>query len=104
MSDFNSINDEEMLAAVLEMSRQDAGLSCHAPEDEPTSSPDTGLGDADAQEMNYRPDLLETDTKPSAGNHQSQKHRHTSQEGQGGVGLNSSLKLFFETTHQNSSL
>uniref|UniRef100_A0A8C7FJW6 Ubiquitin carboxyl-terminal hydrolase n=1 Tax=Oncorhynchus kisutch TaxID=8019 RepID=A0A8C7FJW6_ONCKI len=65
-SDFNSINDEEMLAAVLEMSRQDAGLSCHAPEDEPTSSPDTGFGDADAQEMNYRPDLLETDTKPSA--------------------------------------
>uniref|UniRef100_A0A8C7M414 Ubiquitin carboxyl-terminal hydrolase n=1 Tax=Oncorhynchus kisutch TaxID=8019 RepID=A0A8C7M414_ONCKI len=63
---FNSINDEEMLAAVLEMSRQDAGLSCHAPEDEPTSSPDTGFGDADAQEMNYRPDLLETDTKPSA--------------------------------------
>uniref|UniRef100_A0A674BWE2 Ubiquitin carboxyl-terminal hydrolase 37 n=1 Tax=Salmo trutta TaxID=8032 RepID=A0A674BWE2_SALTR len=66
VSDLNSINDEEMLAAVLEMSRQDAGLSCHAPEDEPTSSPDTGLGDADAQEMNYRPDLLETDTKPSA--------------------------------------
>uniref|UniRef100_A0A8C7W4L8 Ubiquitin carboxyl-terminal hydrolase n=1 Tax=Oncorhynchus mykiss TaxID=8022 RepID=A0A8C7W4L8_ONCMY len=65
-SDFNSINDEEMLAAVLEMSRQDAGLSCHAPEDEPTGSPDTGFGDADAQEMNYRPDLLETDTKPSA--------------------------------------
>ncbi|XP_038862619.1 ubiquitin carboxyl-terminal hydrolase 37-like [Salvelinus namaycush] len=65
-SDFNSISDEEMLAAVLEMSRHDAGLSCHAPEDEPTSSPDTGFGDADAQEMNYRPDLLETDTKPSA--------------------------------------
>ncbi|KAM9447985.1 ubiquitin carboxyl-terminal hydrolase 37-like isoform 2-T6 [Salvelinus alpinus] len=65
-SDFNSISDEEMLAAVLEMSRHDAGFSCHAPEDEPTSSPDTGFGDADAQEMNYRPDLLETDTKPSA--------------------------------------
>ncbi|XP_055734958.1 ubiquitin carboxyl-terminal hydrolase 37-like [Salvelinus fontinalis] len=65
-SDFNRISDEEMLAAVLEMSRHDAGLSCHAPEDEPTSSPDTGFGDADAQEMNYRPDPLETDTKPSA--------------------------------------
>uniref|UniRef100_A0A4W5RI04 Ubiquitin carboxyl-terminal hydrolase 37 n=1 Tax=Hucho hucho TaxID=62062 RepID=A0A4W5RI04_9TELE len=65
-SDFNSINDEEMLAAVLEISRQDAGLSCPAPEDEPTSSPDTGFGDADAQEMNYHPDLLETDAKPSA--------------------------------------
>ncbi|CAB1328389.1 unnamed protein product [Coregonus sp. 'balchen'] len=67
-SDFNSINDEEMLAAVLEMSRQDAGLSCPAPEDEPTSSPDTGFGDADpeAQERNYHADLLETDTKPSA--------------------------------------
>ncbi|XP_010878124.1 ubiquitin carboxyl-terminal hydrolase 37 [Esox lucius] len=65
--DFNAINDEDMLAAVLEMSRQDAGLSCPAPDDEPTSSPDTGFGDVDpdAQELNYHPDLLETDTKPS---------------------------------------
>ncbi|CAB1346722.1 unnamed protein product [Coregonus sp. 'balchen'] len=67
-TDASDINDEEMLAVVLEMSRQDAGLSCPAPEDEPTSSPDTGFGDADpdAQETNYHPDLLETDTKPSA--------------------------------------
>uniref|UniRef100_A0A6Q2Y1U1 Ubiquitin carboxyl-terminal hydrolase n=1 Tax=Esox lucius TaxID=8010 RepID=A0A6Q2Y1U1_ESOLU len=65
--DFNAINDEDMLAAVLEMSRQDAGLSCPAPDDEPTSSPDTGFGDVDpdAQELNYHPDLLETDTKMS---------------------------------------
>uniref|UniRef100_A0A7N6AB05 Ubiquitin carboxyl-terminal hydrolase n=1 Tax=Anabas testudineus TaxID=64144 RepID=A0A7N6AB05_ANATE len=42
------INDDEMLAAVLEMSRQEAGLSAPPPlEDEPTSSPDTGFGDTD---------------------------------------------------------
>uniref|UniRef100_A0A4W5P2M7 Ubiquitin carboxyl-terminal hydrolase n=1 Tax=Hucho hucho TaxID=62062 RepID=A0A4W5P2M7_9TELE len=64
----SDVNDEEMLAVVLEMSRQDAGLSCPALEDEPTSSPDTGFGDADpdAQETNSHPDLLETDNKPSA--------------------------------------
>uniref|UniRef100_A0A8C9T0G0 Ubiquitin carboxyl-terminal hydrolase n=1 Tax=Scleropages formosus TaxID=113540 RepID=A0A8C9T0G0_SCLFO len=44
--EYNAINDDEMLAAVLEMSRQDATLS-GAPEDEPTSSPDTGFGDVD---------------------------------------------------------
>ncbi|KAL0964025.1 hypothetical protein UPYG_G00317290 [Umbra pygmaea] len=67
-SDLNGINDEDMLAAVLEMSCHDTGLSCPAPEDEPTSSPDTGFGDADpdAQELDCHPDLLETDTKPSA--------------------------------------
>uniref|UniRef100_A0A8C7Q0S8 Ubiquitin carboxyl-terminal hydrolase n=1 Tax=Oncorhynchus mykiss TaxID=8022 RepID=A0A8C7Q0S8_ONCMY len=59
----SDINDEAMLAVVLEMSCQDTGLSCPAPEDEPTSSPDTGFGDADpdTQEPNYHPDLLETD-------------------------------------------
>uniref|UniRef100_A0A8C7GEE9 Ubiquitin carboxyl-terminal hydrolase n=1 Tax=Oncorhynchus kisutch TaxID=8019 RepID=A0A8C7GEE9_ONCKI len=59
----SDINDEAMLAVVLEMSCQDTGLSCPAPEDEPTSSPDTGFGDTDpdTQEPNYHPDLLETD-------------------------------------------
>ncbi|XP_064831892.1 ubiquitin carboxyl-terminal hydrolase 37-like isoform X2 [Oncorhynchus masou masou] len=67
-TDASDINDEAMLAVVLEMSCQDTGLSCPAPEDEPTSSPDTGYGDADpdTQEPNYHPDLLETDSKPSA--------------------------------------
>uniref|UniRef100_A0A8C3AGY1 Ubiquitin carboxyl-terminal hydrolase n=1 Tax=Cyclopterus lumpus TaxID=8103 RepID=A0A8C3AGY1_CYCLU len=63
-ADFGGINDDEMLAAVLEMSRQEAGLS--APpllEDEPTSSPDTGFGDSDAHDLAYHTDLLETDSK-----------------------------------------
>uniref|UniRef100_A0A8C9VN37 Ubiquitin carboxyl-terminal hydrolase n=1 Tax=Scleropages formosus TaxID=113540 RepID=A0A8C9VN37_SCLFO len=48
--EYNAINDDEMLAAVLEMSRQDATLS-GAPEDEPTSSPDTGFGDVDGADL-----------------------------------------------------
>lgn len=84
-----------MLAVVLEMSCQDTGLSCPAPEDEPTSSPDTGFGDTDpdTQESNYHPDLLETDNKPSAGNHDT--HTHPSQERRGSVGLN---RLHTKTT------
>uniref|UniRef100_A0A8C3G808 Ubiquitin carboxyl-terminal hydrolase n=1 Tax=Cyclopterus lumpus TaxID=8103 RepID=A0A8C3G808_CYCLU len=68
-ADFGGINDDEMLAAVLEMSRQEAGLS--APpllEDEPTSSPDTGFGDSDAHDLAYHTDLLETDSKQPSGN------------------------------------
>ncbi|KAJ8403514.1 hypothetical protein AAFF_G00352860 [Aldrovandia affinis] len=61
--DYNAINDEEMLAAVLEMSRHEATLP-GSPEDEPTSSPDTGLGDTDAQDLSHHVDLLEAD-KPS---------------------------------------
>ncbi|KAK7877936.1 hypothetical protein WMY93_031412 [Mugilogobius chulae] len=56
-SDF-SLNDEEMLAAVLEMSRQEAGL-----EEEPSSSPDTGFGDAEpGPELVYHTEL-ETDDR-----------------------------------------
>lgn len=66
-ADFGGINDDEMLAAVLEMSRQEAGLSAPPPtEDEPTSSPDTGFGDTDAHDLAYHTDLLETDTKQPA--------------------------------------
>lgn len=63
--DYNAVNDDEMLAAVLEMSRQDAALS-GPPDDEPTSSPDTGFGDADGQDLSHRPDPLDAD-KPSTG-------------------------------------
>ncbi|KAM8856582.1 ubiquitin carboxyl-terminal hydrolase 37 isoform 1-T2 [Spinachia spinachia] len=64
-ADFGGINDDEMLAAVLEMSRQEAGLSAAPlPEDEPSSSPDTGFGDTDAHDMAYHTDLLETESKP----------------------------------------
>lgn len=66
-ADFGGINDDEMLAAVLEMSRQEAGLSAPPPlEDEPTSSPDTGFGDTDAHDLAYHTDLLETDSKQPA--------------------------------------
>ncbi|XP_072556239.1 ubiquitin carboxyl-terminal hydrolase 37 [Paramormyrops kingsleyae] len=61
--DYNAINDDDMLAAVLEMSRQDAALS-GPPDDEPTSSPDTGFGDTDGQDLSHRPDPLDAD-KPS---------------------------------------
>uniref|UniRef100_A0A3P9IZE8 Ubiquitin carboxyl-terminal hydrolase n=1 Tax=Oryzias latipes TaxID=8090 RepID=A0A3P9IZE8_ORYLA len=65
--DFSGINDDEMLAAVLEMSRQEAGLSAPPPlEDEPTSSPDTGFGDSDINDLTYHTDQLEGDTKQSA--------------------------------------
>uniref|UniRef100_A0A4W6FFB4 Ubiquitin carboxyl-terminal hydrolase n=1 Tax=Lates calcarifer TaxID=8187 RepID=A0A4W6FFB4_LATCA len=57
--DYSGINDDEMLDAVLEMSRQEAGLSAPPPlEDEPTSSPDTGFGDTDAHDLAYHTDLL----------------------------------------------
>ncbi|KAG7240522.1 hypothetical protein INR49_026806 [Caranx melampygus] len=66
-ADLCGINDDEMLAAVLEMSRQEAGLSAPPPmEDEPTSSPDTGFGDTDAHDLAYHTDLLETDSKQPA--------------------------------------
>lgn len=65
--DFGGINDDEMLEAVLEMSRQEAGLSAPPPlEDDPTSSPDTGFGDTDAHDLAYHTDLLEPDTKQPA--------------------------------------
>lgn len=67
-ADFSGINDDEMLEAVLEMSRQEAGLSAQPPlEDELTSSPDTGFGDTDARDLAYHTDMLETDNKQPAG-------------------------------------
>ncbi|XP_030641613.1 ubiquitin carboxyl-terminal hydrolase 37 [Chanos chanos] len=64
-SDFNLIiNDDEMLAAVLEMSRHDATLPV-TPENEPTSSPDTGFGDTDGEDLSHQLDLLEGDKQPA---------------------------------------
>lgn len=58
-----------MLAAVLEMSRQEAGLTASTPlEDEATNSPDTGFGDTDTHDLAYHADLLETDSKQPTGN------------------------------------
>lgn len=61
-SEFTGMNDDEMLAAVLEMSRHDAGPNI----DEPSSSPDTGFGDTDAQELTQHLEPLEGD-KASGG-------------------------------------
>ncbi|XP_026151859.1 ubiquitin carboxyl-terminal hydrolase 37 isoform X2 [Mastacembelus armatus] len=66
-SDFGGINDDEMLAAVLEISRQEAGVPASPLlEDEPTSSPDTGFGDTDAHDLAYHTDLLEPESKQPA--------------------------------------
>lgn len=56
-TEFTGMNDDEMLAAVLEMSRHDAGPNI----DEPTSSPDTGFGETDAQELSQNLAFLEED-------------------------------------------
>ncbi|KAK7168551.1 hypothetical protein R3I93_004769 [Phoxinus phoxinus] len=63
-SEFNGINDEEMLAAVLELSRHDTSVPA-GPEDEPTSSPDTGFGDAEAHDPTQHLDLLEAERAPA---------------------------------------
>lgn len=61
-------DDDDMLEAVLEISRQEAALSTPAPmEDEPSSSPDTGFGDTEAHDLAYHADLLEADAKQPAG-------------------------------------
>ncbi|KAJ8253087.1 hypothetical protein GJAV_G00208960 [Gymnothorax javanicus] len=62
--DFNCVNDDEMLDAVLELGHHEAVLS-GSPDDEPTSSPDTGYGDADTQDLGHHTELVETD-KPCA--------------------------------------
>lgn len=70
-ADFSGINDDEMLAAVLEMSGQEAGLSGPPPmeEEAATSSPDTGFGDTDAHALAYHTDLMEAESKQPAGKH-----------------------------------
>lgn len=63
-SGFNGINDEEILAAVLEVTREDTSMSaCH--DDEPTNSPDTGFGDADSQDLTHHLDLLDGEKQPA---------------------------------------
>ncbi|KAG2459011.1 GANP protein, partial [Polypterus senegalus] len=60
---YEGINDEEMLAAVLEMSQQEnvpstiSGLGVG----EPTSSPDTGFGDVDGNDSLKQGDSFDTD-------------------------------------------
>ncbi|XP_077472978.1 ubiquitin carboxyl-terminal hydrolase 37 isoform X2 [Stigmatopora argus] len=63
-ADYSEVNDDEMLEAVLEISRREANLTSPPPLDiEPTSSPDTGFGDMDSPELTYRSELMDTDGK-----------------------------------------
>ncbi|XP_072324789.1 ubiquitin carboxyl-terminal hydrolase 37 [Scyliorhinus torazame] len=52
-SSFDSMSEDELLAAVLEMSKRESCLSLGGEEEheKPSSSPDTGFGDDEAQEL-----------------------------------------------------
>lgn len=55
---FDGMSEDELLAAVLEISKREASLSLSHDEDkQPTSSPDTGFGDDEIQEL---PENLES--------------------------------------------
>lgn len=51
------MSEDELLAAVLEMSKREATISLSHDEDRPTNSPDTGFGDEELQEL---PENLES--------------------------------------------
>lgn len=56
------MSEEEVLAAVLEISRREASpVHSHDDDDKPTSSPDTGFAEDDIQEMPENPDAMETE-------------------------------------------
>nr|XP_060629437.1 ubiquitin carboxyl-terminal hydrolase 37 isoform X1 [Anolis sagrei ordinatus] len=48
---FDGMNEDELLAAVLEMSKKETSLSLSHDEDKPTNSPDTGFGDEELQDL-----------------------------------------------------
>ncbi|XP_036029292.1 ubiquitin carboxyl-terminal hydrolase 37 isoform X2 [Onychomys torridus] len=61
-SGFDRMSEEEVLAAVLEISRREASpVHRHEDDDKPTSSPDTGFAEDDIQEMPENPDAMETE-------------------------------------------
>lgn len=61
-SGYDGISEEELLAAVLEISKREASPSLsHEDDDKPTSSPDTGFAEDDIQEMPENPDPMETE-------------------------------------------
>ncbi|XP_062960295.1 ubiquitin carboxyl-terminal hydrolase 37 isoform X3 [Cynocephalus volans] len=65
-SGFDRMSEEELLAAVLEISKRETSPSpSHEDDDKPTSSPDTGFAEDDIQEMPENPDTMETE-KPKA--------------------------------------
>ncbi|CAO2624981.1 Ubiquitin carboxyl-terminal hydrolase 37 [Lemmus lemmus] len=61
-SGFDRMSEEEVLAAVLEISRREAlPVLCHEDDEKPTSSPDTGFAEDDVQEMPENPDAMEAE-------------------------------------------
>lgn len=59
-SGFDRMSEEEVLAAVLEISRREASpLLSPEDDDKPTSSPDTGFAEDDIPEMPENPDAME---------------------------------------------
>uniref|UniRef100_A0A3Q2L1L7 Ubiquitin carboxyl-terminal hydrolase n=1 Tax=Equus caballus TaxID=9796 RepID=A0A3Q2L1L7_HORSE len=61
-SGFDGMSEEELLAAVLEISKRESSPSLsHEDDDKPTSSPDTGFAEDDIQEMPENPDPVETE-------------------------------------------
>ncbi|XP_015724439.1 ubiquitin carboxyl-terminal hydrolase 37 isoform X2 [Coturnix japonica] len=64
-SSFDGMSDDELLAVVLEISKKEASLSLSHDEDKPTSSPDTGFGDDEIQDLPENLETMETE-KPKA--------------------------------------
>lgn len=62
--EFNAINDDEILEAVMENNHDDTILPA-CPDDEPTSSPDTGIGDTDSQDLTHHLNLLDGEKQPT---------------------------------------
>ncbi|XP_050772968.1 ubiquitin carboxyl-terminal hydrolase 37 isoform X2 [Gopherus flavomarginatus] len=62
---FDGMSEDELLAAVLEISKREASFSVSHDEDKPTSSPDTGFGEDEMQELPENLQSVETE-KPKA--------------------------------------
>ncbi|XP_060049876.1 ubiquitin carboxyl-terminal hydrolase 37 isoform X2 [Erinaceus europaeus] len=61
-SGFDGMSEEELLAAVLEISKRETSPSLsHDDDDKPTSSPDTGFAEDDIQEMPENPEPMDID-------------------------------------------
>ncbi|KAM4835981.1 ubiquitin carboxyl-terminal hydrolase 37 isoform 2-T3 [Thomomys bottae] len=61
-SGFDRMSEEELLAAVLEISKREASPTpSHEDDDKPTNSPDTGFAEDEVQELPENPDTVETE-------------------------------------------
>ncbi|XP_048200716.1 ubiquitin carboxyl-terminal hydrolase 37 isoform X2 [Perognathus longimembris pacificus] len=61
-SGFDRMSEEELLAAVLEISKREASPTpSHDDDDKPTNSPDTGFAEDEVQELPENPDIVETE-------------------------------------------